>query len=163
MLARRAACRWQGWECPWAARPPCLPVATGLGTRGVCELSSTGLPTQASVPARREVRIQPAGVMAGFGRAGAGDTNRKGTGLSFRCFCGLSTGGAGLWAKGVSGPVWRGPWHVVGVSPDSCQGCVWPPLRAPRTEQGSYRVLLRSPASLSVKGGSFEALEGIQP
>lgn len=53
-------------EC-WAQRlqDPLSPVATGSeGTP--CEFGSTGLPTKAPAPARREAQTQLTGVMAGF-------------------------------------------------------------------------------------------------
>lgn len=87
--------------------------------------------------------MQPTEVMVGFGWAGAGNTSRKINGLNFQCFCGMRTG-AGLWAKGVLGPVWCGPWRVVGVSLTSIRAVSGPPP-SPWIEWGSYRGFLRSP------------------
>lgn len=55
-----------------------------------------------------------------LGGQGAGDTNRKINGLSFRCFRTEDGEGAGFWAKGVVQPVCSGP----------C-GCCWGVPRSP--------------------------------
>ena len=120
------------------------PTPCGHGKQEVgLDVSSVGwaFPLRPLPQPERKHGCDLLGSWPALGEQGAGDTNRKINGLSFRCFRTEDGGGAGLWAKGVVQPMCGGPWGCRWGVPRSLSGLCLPLSPQGRaglhTEEGS--------------------------